>query len=293
MKMSYTNALAIIVTYYPDPEFEKRCKITLMQFKSVVVVDNGSVPSLSSRFPSLFNIEGVYLINNEVNKGLGFALNQGVTYAVNNGYRWVCTLDQDSCLTSGYADALFCAVNEVCNRGISLGLLSPVYVDGKSGAITSYGDGEPLFSDCERVSIAITSGNLIPVETFKLVGMFDESLFIDYIDYDFSLRCSLMGRALFEVRGARLIHNLGAPIKKKFLGKEFFVSNHNHIRRYYISRNRMIIISKYFRYYPILMCNELFRNFLDFSKIIFYEENKLAKCKAIFRGYSDFIKKII
>jgi rhamnosyltransferase len=97
---------------------------------------------------------------------------------------------------------------------------------------------------------AMTSGTLLPVWIFDRIGYFASEYFIDLVDCEYSLRIRAAGYFLADSRQAVLLHCAGSPKRLTFLGFNFGPSNHNAMRRYYISRNRVAVYRKYFRKFP-------------------------------------------
>lgn len=85
------------------------------------------------------------------------------------------------------------------------------------------------------VDYVITSGCLLPLAAIKAVGKMRDDLFIDYVDIEWGLRAAHSGYKSFGAYNIVMPHNLGeAP--DSFLGLK--VSMHNHLRHYYLARNR-------------------------------------------------------
>lgn len=253
----------------------------------LLIVDNGSVPESLEMIQKYSNGHACQVIYNEDNMGIAFALNQGVSYALEHGYQWILTLDQDSLVTPGMVETML-NVYESLNadeREATAGLFAmPV-----EKALAEPGDfcSEQDNIDYDNVLVGITSGNLLRTEIFEKVGLFDEKLFIDYVDHDFYLRLASAGYKLLECRGAKLIHCRGNYTQKNLFGKVTATTNHAAFRRYYITRNRMYIWKTYGKTHPEFVRHDKKTFRKQLLKLLLVEDNKWAKLKMMVRGAMD------
>ena len=93
---------------------------------------------------------------------------------------------------------------------------------------------------------------------------------------------------IIQLNSARLNHNLGNTEEKHLLGKTMYASNHNAVRRYYITRNRHYIYDMYYDRFPEYCELELGRTKRELFKIWMFEKDKIAKTKAVYKGYRDY-----
>ena len=94
------------------------------------------------------------------------------------------------------------------------------------------------------------------------------------------------GYKVIQLNKIQMFHELGNLEKRNFFTRKISVLNHNHIRKYYIMRNKFYMLKKYKKYrsrYIYYILN-------DFFKVIFYEKDKLRKLKYMFKGITDFMK---
>src|SRR4051812_37127020 len=91
------SVCAIVVAYFPDEKFNERLQAVLPQVARVVVVDNTPPGSAAPKLAdSLKDPAKVHLISNRANLGISAALNQGLHHALEAGFKWALTLDQDT-----------------------------------------------------------------------------------------------------------------------------------------------------------------------------------------------------
>ena len=279
---------AIIVSYNPDSNLFDSINLLLNQVEKVIIVDNGSKEKYVKYIKSI-NEDNIEIILNKENLGIATALNIGVRKALENGYEWILTMDQDSKASPDMVKKMFNVYNSI-NREERKDILSifPNFVDERIQSIEENSN----MNSYEYVDADITSGNLLRKEVFEKVGFFDDSLFIDLVDTDFCMRLNEKGIKMIKIRDAVLYHSLGESKTIKGILGSFNTSNHSALRRYYMTRNRFYIWEKYkgLNSFTLNRDKKLFKK--EFVKIILGEKDKVNKIKMVLRGYKDYKKGI-
>ena len=279
---------AIIVSYNPDSNLFDSINLLLNQVEKVIIVDNGSKDKYVKYIKSI-NEDKIEIILNKENLGIATALNIGVRKALENGYEWILTMDQDSKASPDMVKKMFNVYNSI-NREERKDILSifPNFVDERIQSIEENSN----MNSYEYVDADITSGNLLRKEVFEKVGFFDDSLFIDLVDTDFCMRLNEKGIKMIKIRDAVLYHSLGESKTIKGILGSFNTSNHSALRRYYMTRNRFYIWEKYkgLNSFTLNRDKKLFKK--EFVKIILGEKDKVNKIKMVLRGYKDYKKGI-
>lgn len=279
---------AIIVSYNPDSNLFDSINLLLNQVEKVIIVDNGSKEKYVKYINSI-NEDKIEIILNKENLGVATALNIGVRKALENGYEWILTMDQDSKASPDMVKKMFNVYNSI-NREERKDILSifPNFVDERIQSIEENSN----MNSYEYVDADITSGNLLRKEVFEKVGFFDDSLFIDLVDTDFCMRLNEKGIKMIKIRDAVLYHSLGESKTIKGILGSFNTSNHSALRRYYMTRNRFYIWEKYkgLNSFTLNRDKKLFKK--EFVKIILGEKDKVNKIKMVLRGYKDYKKGI-
>ena len=279
---------AIIVSYNPDSNLFDSINLLLNQVEKVIIVDNGSKEKYVKYIKSI-NEDKIEIILNKENLGIATALNIGVRKALENGYEWILTMDQDSKASPDMVKKMFNVYNSI-NREERKDILSifPNFVDERIQSIEENSN----MNSYEYVDADITSGNLLRKEVFEKVGFFDDSLFIDLVDTDFCMRLNEKGIKMIKIRDAVLYHSLGESKNIKGILGSFNTSNHSALRRYYMTRNRFYIWEKYkgLNSFTLNRDKKLFKK--EFVKIILGEKDKVNKIKMVLRGYKDYKKGI-
>ena len=166
------SVCCVVVTYNPDSSIIGNIRSVAAQVAEVIVVDNGSSENFQQLFVEVEAIDNVTVMYNGENLGIATALNSGVSYAREKHYSWLATFDQDSEAASGFIESLFAVLN-ICPFKEDVALIAPRYRDKETGILASYGSDCNDSSYVETDSI-ITSGNMVRVDVFDAVGVFDD-----------------------------------------------------------------------------------------------------------------------
>jgi rhamnosyltransferase len=278
------RACAVVVTFQPDQLILENLRRLKMQFPETVVVDNGSKAECHPLLVELEGIPSVRLIRNSRNLGIAAALNIGIRSALASNYQWVATFDQDSSVTPDFLKNML-ATYEACGMKEEVAVVCPTCC-GSDLEWQELGCGKsaPLFSE---VTTAITSGSLIKTVDFSEMGGYDETLFIDYVDFEFCLRLRKRGRKIIKSGKSCLLHQLGTSEAHSFLGFAVSIKSHSALRYYYIMRNRLIMYRRFSVSFPLWTIHDLAWLWLDLIKILFFENDKLDKFRKIMAGFRD------
>jgi len=272
----------VIVTYNPDCSITQNVRALLPQVDMVLVIDNGSSGSSLACLAELQAWDKVTLVCNGTNLGIAAAFNIGIRKAGEAGCQWLVTFDQDSLAPAGFVASLR-ATLEQCPFKDQVALIAPRLQDpvtGLSGSHGSKGESVPF----EEVPVTISSGCLLRYEVFETAGLFDEALFIDYVDHEYCLRLRRSGYRLLEAKSAVLEHRIGATTRHAILGVPVKVTNHLPLRRYYMTRNRLLLYWRYGRHFPAWAANDCLCMMKELVGIVLFEEQKMAKLAMMLLG---------
>lgn len=271
------KVLAIIVLYNPDIDrLNQNIKAVSSQVDEVVLVDNGSgnIDEVKN------NIKNpVTFIYNDKNVGIARALNEGFEYAIKNDYDWVLTLDQDSVAEEHLV--------EVYKKYLNLpdiGMLTCNYIDRNTNVLLEEKQEDEYYT----VSRCITSASFCSVEAYKKSGGFDDYMFIDCVDYDYSAKMYKNNYKIYRINYDGLLHEIGHTKVYHFFGFKAISTNHSDFRQYYMARNNIILAKKYPEYYK--MSNRIKSEISKWIVILLFEKNKFKKLSRRFSGIKDGIK---
>lgn len=276
------NTCAVIVTYHPDEGFSERMERVQSQFPLVIVVDNGTRPSIMS--VNRAGLPHVHFVENQSNLGIAAALNQGVELAMQKGFEWVVTFDQDTLLSPDLFATLLGVYEKSGGGNVMIG---SNYRDvHRSRNFVQCTDAEAGFQ--ERKTI-ITSGTLAPLSLFKAIGLFREDYFIDSVDHEFCLRARGHGcRILISCRPV-MEHSIGARVENASRLRQFMSFNHSPARKYFIARNTIATVKLYFFQEPMWGMRQGWRLLSDFASILLFESEKSKKATAFMVGVAHGI----
>lgn len=189
-------------------------------------------------------VAGVQWIDLGRNSGIATALNVGVSYALSLDVPFILTLDQDTAIgpdsIRGLKDEIERSVRW-SDLVVGPGMVSGApYRGQKSGRLL-------------ETTELLQSGLLAHRDTYLRYGLFDERLFIDGVDTEYCLRLRSHGVAVCAVPHIPMEHRLGDTERTRVvrLGPWSPTStNHSATRRYYMNRNRLVLIKRYWRHEP-------------------------------------------
>jgi len=251
------------------------------QVDDLVIVDNGSVDASMAYIAEARRGFGCHVILNGRNLGIAAALNIGVRYAESRNCEWVALFDQDSTFVGSLAASILRACEEHENPE-KIAIVVPQNIDRGSSIVM------PQAKDrAGNILVSMTSGSMIPVKIFQHCGIFDESLFIDYVDHEFCLRVRSMGFVIAQSEEASLLHSLGAMTSHKFLGRKFYTTNHRAARRYYITRNRVWLYRRYLWRDFTWTLKDARSLIAETGKILLVEQDRALKLRNILLGIGD------
>ncbi len=261
-----------MVAYNPDSKVVANIGTYLDALEFLLIVDNSPHENISLKL--LEQTGRVAYRWDGTNYGIATALNMGAMEAINRGYGWMLTMDQDSHFQPGALEAMAACAREHDR----IGILSPIH-------LLESRRREATLTGCTEIKVAMTSGNLLSLEAYRAVGPFLDKLFIDYVDYEFCLRLNRFGYHNLRVNHADLVHSLGNLRKMKVLFWDFRPTHHSVLRRYYMTRNRLYVM----RTYPFYAPAEAWAWAKELMKLVLFEKDRRVKLQSMVRGFRDFL----
>ena len=275
-----TKIAATVVFYNPDESTIENIKSYIDDVDKVYIIDNSN----NDNSDKLFKNKKIVYIPNMENVGVSKALNTAAKQAIKDKYKWLLTMDQDSRFEKDNLKKMLKYLDENKKELDSIGLLSPWH-EIKTGV-------KKPKAKVEDVVEVMTSGNIVNLDAYQKIGGYKDWLFIDGIDFDFCMNLNVHGYKVRRLNYCTMKHELGDIKVIHLLGRDFVCSNHNAIRRYYMSRNNHYIYDMYKEYFPEY-CETIIKG-LDgqFRNILAFEKNKYKKIRNMKRGYKDYKKGI-
>ncbi|KAA0126160.1 glycosyltransferase family 2 protein [Chryseobacterium sp. SN22] len=272
---------SIIVLYNPESNNLANIEALLLQSDTLIVIDN-STRKLPEAIADLIDTSHqiVYLSNNG-NIGLSLALNKGIKKALEfKDCGYIALFDQDSLIQKDFFQPMI----EVLENKSDIIATSPEVVDMRTLEEHRNADHQETY----EVPVIITSGSFCKRDAFEKVGLMDETLFIDYIDYEWCFRARDKGYRLIRVPASKLLHNMGEKVVKfLFIEKPYHT---NGIRHFYIFRNQMYMFKR--NYIPLgWKVTQIFKFAYRIPSYILLSPQPLQTAKHIMKGIKAGFKK--
>ena len=191
--------LAVIISYYPEKELLIRdFKSFEKQVDKVIIWENTPEAEREKyRYIISPKVEYIGASSNSISAGLNYSWQ----YAVNNGYDYILTMDQDSEFIN-------------FNHYLSLTILSD---KAPSGIYEPRIYGSPIL-DREYMEIyrTYTSGTLISTEILNKIQGYRNDFTVDAIDFELCIRARSHNISTYKVNSAVMKHQFGEIHKINF-----------------------------------------------------------------------------
>jgi rhamnosyltransferase len=273
------NIAGVVILYHPDIEqLSDNIQTYLNGLKQLYVYDNSE-----SKTPGLE--EALLKINPSIqyhyfnsNEGIAKRLNQAMDQAALNQYDFLLTMDQDSSFKDGDFDKYKLSIQS----------------SGDSNVAQFGVNCQPDFTlpkdEPEAALTLITSGSVLNLSLTKHIGPFNEVLFIDFVDAEFSYRVIQNGYTNLMFSNIVLNHALGTLVEGRGLGnfKKSMRIIHAPTRVFYIVRNGLYLLFKA-QGLTSSMKKDVIRCIKIIKNDLIYNPELLAVYKNLFLGISAFL----
>lgn len=291
MPSNDTRTAAIIAAYSPPDALVEAVRQLLLQVDHVIVVDDGSPSASGAIFAKLAEL-GAAVLHQGANTGIAATLNAGMRTAAE---KWspdfFLTLDQDSLIPGNYVELAISTYNKAKASGMDVGFVCASSYSGHPVPTLPGGDGFIHAFD------PMQSGFLIPRSTPERIGGFDEGLFIDGVDSEFTMRSRTAGLAVLVGSGCDIDHDLGQRRPGLLLGRQVRLGKvplsynyHSPARVYYICRNGTILTKRYALRAPRWVLRRLLEEFKAHLLRFAFSPGRRTLVRAALQGFSDGIK---
>lgn len=259
-----SEIVCITVLYNPTADLIRNIRYYNNFIGKVILVDNSNKNN-QHLFINMDNVDYIPLMENT---GIAHAINVGIKRSTEN---YILTMDQDSTLSADLINAYLNFLNTYDANDI--GAITPQYDTDRNHAKKLTGSKEVLLS--------MQSGTLFKRSTFEKIGLFNEDLFLDVVDWEYFLRMNSVGLKLIQVDDAILVHQ---PATTKELNLGFFKLKYgvaSPVRYYYQSRNLLWTAKKY-------RSRPLYKNLIvKWLKIVLLFNDKSEYLKLFRQGIRD------
>lgn len=216
-KEFYGKSAILMVTYNTPPNFQQ-IKAAFQFVKYIIIIDNNSKSEIKSEILKFSNSNpNCTSIFNDSNYGVSRAYNVGANYAKSIGIEWLFFLDGDAYFEKEYFIESFLMLREAMKLRINLGIICPIVADSEHLKMTKFKD---KFSYIES---SITSGIMININVFLEVGGYNEALFVEGTDLDFTRRIVKNGMKICRINKVLITQPFGRSLPlNSFIIVKFF-----------------------------------------------------------------------
>jgi rhamnosyltransferase len=270
---------ASVVWCNPDPDVLDNINTYLNQVERLYISDN-SEPSLDESILKEINkLKNVEYLGHKSNLGISPALNKAAKRAIEDGFEYLITMDEDGIGTPGMVNGLL----EIIQSSPDIGLVAAEHVNLKFQKM-------PAEKITREVYYTMTNGNIMSLAAYQKVGEFLEELVIDHLDHEYCLRLKKHGYKVLKTTNAIVLHTLGKASRKKLLFFHLYPTNHSPGRLYYRTRNRFYVDKMYKKIFPEYVREDRKNMLREMIEILLYDDDLWKKIKMMLRGYSDYRK---
>ena len=301
-----TSTAAVIISFNPDLDLMQEILASLARQCPVVIVDNGSSPSILSSLGELVEeMEYVELLALHNNEGIALAQNTGIKHISedNTAIKYVLMLDHDSMPPGGMVTYLEKTFDKIEEQGIPVAAVGPVLYDPRNNNLLKLHKMKHLFPGkigpekvtgqypVVEVDGLNSSGTLISLKALHIIGHFDSTLFIDHVETDWCFRARATGFKLFATTGTRLTHHMGDDVCYYwFFGKKS-MPYRSPSRHYYLARNSLLLQKR--KYIPASWkVSNILKLFFTYIYFGFLVNESAQQRKCILLGIRDGMKGI-
>lgn len=268
------NVMGLVTLYNSKLQVVNNIQSYINQVDHLIIIDNSETVNfeLAKQIKMIYNIT---YIQNGNNLGVAYALNQAADIAVEAGYQFILTMDDDTYFPMNGVQKMLDFVNQ--------------YEINKLGIVASQSDPKLFNDSIKLVPYTITSGSLLNLSAYKKCGRFLSELFIDFVDHEYCFRLKEHGYNVIEINYIQLNHSLGLQKQLSFLKIKLpiYWTSHNPLRIYYKTRNCVFSLKKY-TLLEIRVKYIFFKVIIkDLLKIIFFEDKKQIRILLFIKGLYD------
>jgi len=174
------------------------------------------------------------------NKGIAYAQNIGIKVAIDIDSTFIIFFDQDSTIPDGYSDSIVDEYKRIKRHMPNMVMLGPQTVNADTNKVYKNKEIYNEYGFC-KMPCLISSGTVTCKDAFNEVGLFEEGLFIDYVDFEWCWRAISKGYSCAKTNRVLLPHKVGSKALS-ICGYQIIVSA--PIRYFYQYRNFLLLINR-------------------------------------------------
>jgi rhamnosyltransferase len=268
------NIYAGIVTYNPDiNRLKSNIEGIIGQVDKLVIYDNHS-DNIKDIIPLCKQYSNrIYVECSETNRGIAVAFNRIMDYSIRNDAQWVVLLDQDTICPNDMVNEYLKYIDVE-----NIAIIAPVLIDRRraNSDIDKYGTAKHVIK-------VESSGSMINVSAYRKIGIFEEELFIDMVDYEYCMRARINGYGILKLTNV-------------FLDQEFGNVKPSRLRNFY---HRLYNITgtlffKHLEYIPVFSTDRVIYSYRNWvyclKKYRLYSRKIKCKYQIIVSGLINYVR---
>jgi rhamnosyltransferase len=234
----------VTVAYNPDMQlFESNLRSYKDQASAIIVADNSTDKEIQNDIKKLCDrYSNVHVITLGNNYGIGRAQNEAFNYGFKQGVDFFLEMDQDSSLPPDYISNAVSRFLE-CSKDSKLGALGGIAVNKRNNQVY---DGYKANTGTIETDKSLSSGMLTSSKVLSDVGLKNEEMFIDLVDWEWCWRAKSKGYKILIDTDISVIHLMGDQ-HIQFL--TWSLGEPSPMRHYYAFRNSLLLLRK--KYVPL------------------------------------------
>lgn len=265
--------------------------------QEIIVVDNASTDGTSALLAERYPQVTVLRMHENLGAAGGWAA--GLSYAaIEQGYDWIWTFDQDSVPESNALATLLAGVQELDGPENNVGMVVPVAAHREMATLYlpflwRNGFVKPSTEQMRLpiwfADLAIASGSLVLREVVQEVGLPRADFFMDIADIEYCLRIRSRGYKIAVISRAKMSHEIGRARKVNLLGYRRQWIDQPPFREYYISRNLAYLA---WRLYPNLATKISMTRYLTIhlAGVLLFSSDGPACAIRMIQGFVDGLR---
>ena len=291
--MNHTSG-ALVVLFHPSEAQANNLLHLRRLCNHIVAVDNSPEPDLHLR--KRMKTADIDILANFNQGGIAGAFNRGIERLIERGCNTFFLFDQDSEVSEDYFEQMLDAAARLENPhfligpkvfDVNVGHYLPAHIVQRFGIKPVLVTEENLgLLPCSSV---ISSGSVLSLKTYRLLGPFPEGYFIDQVDTEYSFRAVCKGVPIYVNTALTMKHELGKRTVHKFLFLKLTQWDMNPSRQYYSARNCIHISRSYGVRFPLLNLINII-TVIQIASVVLYEKHKRKKLTAVLAGVLDGVR---
>lgn len=232
----------IIILYNPSEEDIGNAESVAKTYRGVIV-DNSDLP-----FTKDSKIGRMHYVCNKANKGIAEAQNIGMRIMLRECVSHLVFFDQDSRFGHDYPSLIANEFKSIKKDIPNLAMLGPTVKRKDSGEEYRSAIHKDRYASSDFIlrRDVISSGSCISADAIRTVGMNDERLFIDYVDYDWCWRAASKGMVCGITPNVSIAHKVGQ--REIRIGRQVVIIS-KPFRYFYQYRNYLWLLRR--KYVPL------------------------------------------